>query len=147
MPRRQPEVEQRSHLDWLVQAHVLQARPFALGQFGLVRLTPGRKLARRPLGLRQAGQVGPAVTQVGPGDPAALLQGRERNGVVADDDAEAGLRVTLEKTDQLHRGVPRSLLPGQNSTSIPLAFATARTASKTLAWSQGASVASLRNSR
>jgi len=36
---------------------------------------------------------------------------------------------------------------GQNSTSMPLAFATARTASKTFAWFQGASAASLRNSR
>jgi len=106
MPRRQPEVEQRHDFDRLVQAHVLQARPFALGPFAQMRLAPGRQFARCALGLRQAGQVGLAVAQVGPRDPAALLQRRERDGAVADDDAETGLRAALGKTDQLHRGAP-----------------------------------------
>jgi len=93
MPRRETEIEQRRDLDRLVQANRLELWLFAVGQFIQMSFAPGQQLTRRPFTFRQTGEVGVAVAKVYPGAPAVLLQARERDSVLANDDTETGLCV------------------------------------------------------
>ena len=106
MPRRQAKVEQRDHFDRLQQPNGLQRELLVLPEFIEVLFSPREQLLRGLLAVGKIGKIGFAVREIARGLSRFVHQRRERDSMVADDDAEiGGHRVSGGEADDFHRKV------------------------------------------